>query len=81
VNGSCWAGERQVRRRQGRASPILQFPSGIALITIYAGWRYLAADAVVQQHPELFVPVQLANPGESDAHLSREYYERSDKPA
>jgi hypothetical protein len=39
------------------ASPILTFPTGIALITVYAGRRYLAADAVVKQHPELFVPV------------------------
>jgi hypothetical protein len=40
------------------ASPILTFPSGIALITISAGRRYLAADAGVRQHPQLFAPVQ-----------------------
>jgi hypothetical protein len=31
------------------ASPVLNFPTGIALITIYACRRYLAADAVVRQ--------------------------------
>jgi hypothetical protein len=44
------------------ASPILTFPSGIALITIYAGRRYLAADAVVKQHPELFARIKPAAP-------------------
>jgi hypothetical protein len=38
------------------ASPILEFPTGIALITVFAGQRYVAADAVVKQYPELFVP-------------------------
>jgi hypothetical protein len=40
------------------SSPILEFPTGIAIMTVYAGRRYLAADAVVQQHPELFRPLE-----------------------
>jgi hypothetical protein len=40
------------------SSPILEFPTGIALITIFAGRRYLATEDVVKQHPELFRPVE-----------------------
>jgi hypothetical protein len=36
------------------ASPIPQFPTGVALLTIRAGRRYSTAEAVVKQHPHLF---------------------------
>jgi hypothetical protein len=36
------------------SSPILKFPTGIAVQTVRAGRRYSAAEAVVQQHPHLF---------------------------
>jgi hypothetical protein len=44
------------------SSPILEFPTGIAIITVRAGRHYLATDAVVKQHPELFVPVRTDKP-------------------
>lgn len=36
------------------SSPVLEFPTGIAILTVRAGRRYLAAEAVVKQHPHLF---------------------------
>ena len=40
------------------ASPILRFPSGIAILTVHAGRRYSTAEDVVRQHPHLFRPVE-----------------------
>jgi hypothetical protein len=48
------------------SSPILTFPSGIALITIRAGRRYLATDDVVKQHPHLFRPVERPAPATTE---------------
>ena len=42
------------------SSPVLTYPTGIALITIRAGRRYLATEDVVKQHPHLFAPVEPA---------------------
>ena len=39
------------------ASPIMEFPTGIEMLTIRAGRRYSTADAVVKQRPDLFRPV------------------------
>ena len=40
------------------ASPILQWPGGIAILTIRAGRRYSTEEAVVKQHPELFTALE-----------------------
>lgn len=39
------------------SSPILRFPTGIAVQTVRAGRRYSTAEAVVKQHPHLFRPL------------------------
>ena len=44
------------------SSPVLTFPTGIAIVTIHAGRRYLATDDVVKQRPDLFVGVPTAPP-------------------
>ena len=52
------------------ASPILEWPGGIAILTIRAGRRYSTAEAVVKQHPHLFRPLETAAPTQADGVTS-----------
>jgi hypothetical protein len=38
----------------------LQFPTGSVAMGLHLGHRYLATEAVVQQHPERFEPIEPA---------------------
>jgi hypothetical protein len=53
------------------ASPIMEFPTGIEMLTIRAGRRYSTAEAVVKQHPELFSPMTPVGVPEPDNQLGQ----------